>query len=401
MTTVDDENSPCIQHDVSPIHVFLAFLRLGSTAFGGPAMIAHIREVAVSRKKWVSQESFEDGVALCQSIPGATVMQTAAYCGFRAGGLIGTAAAYFGFGLPAFLLMVVFSAAYSHGQDLHAAVSVFTGLRVIVVAIMANATVNFGRTSLKTTRDILLALAAAAFLGMGGHPIIAIAAAAAVAVILYRDAIPVSVGNPVTSCPVRSSGTNPLAAPIVIVLTVVVAMIVLFLADHRLFSLASIMLRIDLFAFGGGFASVPLMLHEIVDARHWLDNKTFMDGIALGQVTPGPIVITATFVGYQVAGLLGAVVATLGIFTPSFIILVLSIPYLDRLKRSALFRRALRGALVCFVGLLFSVTVRFALAAPWSMPSAVIAGLTLVALQFKVDILWVVLAGAVGSSLML
>jgi chromate transporter len=183
------------------------------------------------------------------------------------------------------------------------------------------------------------------------------------------------------------------------VLTTVVTMVFLFLADRRLFSLASIMLRIDLFAFGGGFASVPLMLHEIVDAKHWLDSKTFMDGIALGQVTPGPIVITATFVGYQVSGLLGAVVATLGIFTPSFILLMASVPYLDRLQESALFRRALRGALVCFVGLLLSVSVRFALSASWSVPSVIMACLAFFALRFRVDILWVVLGGALFSAI--
>jgi chromate transporter len=126
-----------------------------------------------------------------------------------------------------------------------------------------------------------------------------------------------------------------------------------------------------------------------------------MDGIALGQVTPGPIVITATFVGYQVAGLLGAVIATLGIFTPSFFILVFTAPYLDRLQRSPLFRRALRGALVCFVGLLLAVSVKFALAVPWSIRTVLIAGLVLIALRLEVNILWAVLAGALMSAVVL
>jgi chromate transporter len=161
------------------------------------------------------------------------------------------------------------------------------------------------------------------------------------------------------------------------------------------------MLKVDIFAFGGGFASVPLMLHEIVDVRHWLDSKTFMDGIALGQVTPGPIVITATFVGYQIAGVLGAVVGTIGIFTPSFLMVLVTVPYFDRLQHSLWFRRALWGILVSFVGLLGAVAVNFGLAVVWSFPAVLIAAAAFVALRFKIDILWVVLAGAAVATFVL
>jgi chromate transporter len=116
-----------------------------------------------------------------------------------------------------------------------------------------------------------------------------------------------------------------------------------------------------------------------------------MDGIALGQVTPGPIGITATFIGYQVAGLAGAVAGTVGIFTPSFLMVLAMVPYFDRLHRSLLFRRALRGVLVSFVGLLAAVAVNFTLAISWSIPAAILALAALVGLRLKVDILWVAL----------
>jgi chromate transporter len=154
------------------------------------------------------------------------------------------------------------------------------------------------------------------------------------------------------------------------------------------------MVKVDLFAFGGGFASVPVMLHQVVDVRNWMDSKTFMDGIALGQVTPGPIVITATFVGYQIAGLLGAVVGTLAIFSPSFLMVLITVPYFDRLQHALLFRRALRGILASFVGLLLAVAVQFGIAASWTGRSVLMALAAFVALWFKIDILWVVLAGA-------
>lgn len=385
---------------IPPLQIFLAFLRLGFTAFGGPAMVAYIRELVVTKKGWVSEESFADGVALCQSIPGATAMQSSAYAGFRAGGIAGAAAAYVGFGLPAFCLMVTLSAVYIRTQDFQVTTSLFTGLRVIVVVIIANAAINFGRVSLKSYADALLALFVALFLGFGGHPIIAIILAAALALLVYRRAIPDGEKIPEHHHP-AFAGRVALLFSIGSLCAVTLLAVLLFAVDRRLFDLAIVMAKIDLFAFGGGFAAIPLMLRETVDARHWLDGESFMDGIALGQVTPGPIVITATFVGYNVAGLAGAIAATLGIFTPSFILLIAGIAAIDRLRQSALFRRALRGAIVSFVGLLVAVALRFAIAAPWSVLSVTVALAAFLALRLRVDMLWVVLIGAGVSVLFL
>jgi chromate transport protein ChrA len=154
-----------------------------------------------------------------------------------------------------------------------------------------------------------------------------------------------------------------------------------------------------LLAFGGGFASVPLMLHAVVDVKRWLGTRAFMDGIALGQVTPGPIVITATFVGYQVKGLAGAVIATAAIFTPSFVVLLAAVPYFDRLQRSVVFRSAMRGVLASFVGLLVSTAITFVLAAHWSPFLALLAGAAFVALMLKADLLLVVMAGGAAAAL--
>jgi len=156
----------------------------------------------------------------------------------------------------------------------------------------------------------------------------------------------------------------------------------LFVMDRPLFELAALMFRIDLFAFGGGFASVPLMFHEIVEVRGWLEPQKFLDGIALGQVTPGPIVISATFVGYLFYGPVGGLIATLGIFLPSFLILVSVTPYFDRLRRLAYFNRAIRGIQNSFVGLLLIVTIRFALNIPWDLARALLAAAALIAAAF-------------------
>jgi Chromate transport protein ChrA len=176
------------------------------------------------------------------------------------------------------------------------------------------------------------------------------------------------------------------------------AFLMLYLVDSKLFHLALLMMKIDLFAFGGGFASIPLMLHEIVNVMGWMNGETFMDGIALGQVTPGPIVITSTFVGYLTHGIAGAFVATVAIFTPSFLMVIAVTPVMDRLRTSVYFARATKGILASFIGLLFFVTVKFGLAVPWDVIRVALACAAFVALIRKMDILYVVLITAVISA---
>lgn len=385
-------------HRVPLRSLFLAFLRLGLTAFGGPAMVAYIRDLAVRNKRWLSEEAFADGTALCQSIPGATAMQVAAYVGLRARGPAGALATFAGFGLPAFVLMVALSAVYEAGRGLPPVASAFRGLHVIVVALVANAVATFGRSSIKSWRDVILACGAAAFLIFRGSPILAIVASAAVGAVLYRGAV---LPNRHLDAPGGSGGRRNVRLVMAAMLAGAAVLGVLFVANRSLFNLAAVMLKVDLFAFGGGFASVPVMLNQVVHVRTWMDSKTFMDGIALGQVTPGPIVITATFVGYQIAGLPGAIVGTVAILSPSFLMVLITVPYLDRLRSSLLFRCSLRGVLASFVGLLLAVTVQFALAASWTSGTILLAVAGFAALRFNIDVLWVVLAGAGLSMIIL
>jgi len=291
--------------------------------------------------------------------------------------------------------MTVLAATYGQTRDLRLVNSAFHGLQVIVVALVANATASFGRGAIKGWRDVLLAIAAAVFLILRGNPIIAILAAAGLGILLYRRTEALHNDPPCAD----AVGTPQRAWPaLALCLLVVGGLVALWVVNRLLCELAALMLKVDVFAFGGGFASIPLMLHEVVDARGWMDDRTFMDGIVLGQVTPGPIVITATFVGYQVGGPIGALIGTVSIFTPSFIILVGTIPYFDRLQRSLIFRRAVRGALLSFVGLLLSTAIHFGTAATWTPPSIILATFTFLALRFKIDVAWIVLIAGIVSA---
>jgi chromate transporter len=375
--------------------IFFRFLRLGLTAFGGPAMVAYIRTMAVEREKWLDDAAFNSGVSLCQTLPGATAMQVAAYTGLKVRGLAGAVAAFIGFGLPAFVLMMVLSAVYFQTSSLPPVVSVFRGLAVIIVAIIATAAVTFARTSLKRWVHAVIAGIAAILFLSGVHPILVILSAALLGLIILRS----DASEP---APSRTGTARGLEKGYFILAGLVAVMfLTLFLFEKNLFELAAVMFQVDLFAFGGGLASLPLMYHEVVDAHAWLDSATFLSGIALGQVTPGPIVVTATFVGYLVAGFWGGVIATVAIFSPSFLLVVGAEPYFDRMQGSPLFRRAVSGILLSFVGLLLSVTIRFAMGIAWDWPLALLGAGAFVALLLGGEILWVVIAGVILSWLFL
>ena len=357
-------------------------------------MVAYIRKMAVDQKNWLDKETFNQGIALCQMIPGATAMQATAFVGLRTRGVPGAAVSFIGFGLPAFLIMIVSAAAYMYAHNLPAVISAFSGLQAIIVALIANATLSFGRTTMKSWRHFAIAGAAAALFGLNVNPVLIILAATVGGFVLIQSKSKQPATDP-DLCPAQVQFTT---RPLVWILcAVILGLLLLFFFQRDWFNLAALFLRIDLFAFGGGFASIPLMYHEVVEVRQWIDSATFLNGIALGQVTPGPIVITATFIGYMLYGPLGGILATISIFLPSFILVVGIAPYFDRLRSSAYFNQVIQGVLCSFVGLLFMVTLRFAWNVHWDIPHILLAVAALIALLLKTDILWVVIAGILFS----
>jgi chromate transporter len=307
----------------------------------------------------------------------------------------GAISSFVGFGLPAFLTMTVLSVLYVRMHDLPVVVSAFVGLQAIIVGIVAHAALSFGKTALKEWKHTLIAGPAAVLFALHVSPILVIVLAALAGLLLRNttQAAPRSVAMPLRN---HSTKTH------LLLMIVIVAgfFLLLFLLRRDFFDLAVLMSKIDLFAFGGGFASIPLMLHEIVDVRHWMDTRTFMHGIILGQLTPGPIVITATFVGYILYGIPGGIVATVGVFLPSFLILVGITPYFERLRSSPYFNKAIHGILCSFVGLLISVVGYFSANVHWDAMRLILFTATFIALYLKVDILWVVLVGTAISVLL-
>ena len=379
----------------SLFRIFLRFLKLGLTAFGGPAMVPYIRAMAVDREKWLDEDTFRLGMSVTQIIPGATAMQVAAFVGLRARGGPGALAAYLGFGLPAFLLMLGLTALYFSTRDLPGVMAAFKGLQLVIVALILHAAVNFAKRYLDSLPAQLLACVAGIWLGLKGNPILALVVVCALSVFVFRQERAAIPAKP------AALDTGPLRFAGLLAAALAVFVGGLYVLDPALFRLGLLMIKIDCFAFGGGYVSVPLMLHEVVEVRGWLTGAQFMDGIALGQITPGPIVMTGAFVGYAIAGVIGALVAAVTVFSPSLIFLCAAMPFADRLLASPVAQRVLKGSLISLVGLLAAVAVRFFLSVDWGVAEAVIALLAFLALRMKADILWVVIAGAAVSALLL
>jgi chromate transporter len=301
-------------------------------------------------------------------------------------GAAGAIAAFVAFGLPAFVLMMVLSALYASTAEIPPVKALFLVLQAVVVALVAFATVSFGRASIKNWIHVFIAGIAAVLFIVGINPVLVIIVAALLGITIFP--VPEKKQErPVSRLPL------PERSFVLMFGGAIIFFLLLFFADPGLYTLATTMAVVDLFAFGGGFAALPLMFHQVVVVHSWLDNAAFINGLALGQVTPGPIVISATFVGYLTYGFWGGVIATIAIFIPSFLVVLGTVPYYDWLRGSGLYQKMFQGILLSFTGLLLSVTVRLALAVSWSVFPAVLAAGAFFSLLMGAEILWVVVAG--------
>jgi chromate transporter len=387
-------------HNSTPslFHLFTSFLRLGATAYGGPGMISQIKETAVNRYGWVKEGEFMRGVALCQLIPGATMVQIVTYIGYRVRGIWGALTAAVAFVLPAFIVLLVLSAIYFKFHSLWFIQALFKGLGAIVVAIILNACITFGRSVLKDWKVILIAvLSFFAFFFQWNFVLIFVFAA--VAGLLLRPKKPQTKVAPSEGAPLKVAKEKEYLLVALLAAFICVLLLFSYLIDPRITNLSLGLSKIGALAFGGGFTAIPLIQYEMVDRFHWLSTKEFLDGIALGQVTPGPILITATFVGYKVSGVLGATMATLGVFFPSFFILVLLIPYHDRLKGVEKVRMMEQGVLGSFIGMLALVLYNFGKTSLVDLPSILMASGAFLAIYKKISLPYILVAGGMLSIL--
>jgi len=389
--------------DLSPSvgGLFKAFLHLGATAYGGLAMVEPIRRRVVQQEGWLSQQEFLDGLALCQLVPGATVVQLATYVGFRLRRAAGGLAAAGGFILPAFLLMLGLSFLYYRYGDLTWAKALSRGFSAVVIALLVQALWRLTPIIRRHWLDLLIALLALAALWARVNYLLVFLAAGFLRLILgFRFAREDSPGSAAAVSPALNFGlvAVQLAAT---ALALALALWGLGHLDAKLGLMSWIFLKVSVVAFGGGYAMIPILQWDMVDHLGWLSLRQFLDGILLGFVTPGPILITATFVGYWLKGLIGALVATVSIFLPPILMIIFLAPFYQRIKEGRWMRPIIQGILAALVGMLVLVTTQMGLTALTDLPSlALMVGAGIALIAFQVNLFWIVVASACLSLLL-
>jgi chromate transporter len=377
--------------------LFRRFLRLGAVAYGGPAMMGQIKQKIVGEYKWVKENDFLQGMALCQLIPGATMVQMVTYIGYRLRGFWGAFLSSIAFVLPAFVVLIILSALYFKMQTLPFIQILFKVLGTIVIALILNAGISLGKSILKDWKVVLISvLSFVAFFYKLNVLLVFMFAAVAASLLRPKINQPKAASSSEKSEQEKNKGKDRLLLGLLAGL-ILAGLFITYVLDPRLTYLCLILSKIGALAFGGGFTTIPLIQYELVDRLNWLTTKEFLDGILMGQVTPGPILITSTFIGYKVSGLLGALMATIGVFFPSFFILVLLVPYHDRLRGMKIVRIIEQGILGSFIGMLGIVLYNFGRVSFVDIPSVVFTAVAFAALLKKVSLPYILLGGGLLS----
>jgi len=438
--------------------LFLSFFKIGLVGFGGGlAVISQIRALVVNQRRWLTDQEFAEGFALAQSLPGTSAGNAAAYIGLKLRGWRGACVSMAGFILPSMLMMIVLAILYRHLRVLPDTDRLFHGLNAAVVALILVTAWRIGRNTLNKKWQWVLAVVACLTVSLFSATVLEVVIAAGVVGIFIdsfaekrwkrwraartptsrrreriasrmiarrrerrnserkqefvggylmraiaeervRRATLIEEGEshdeedgedsdngsqPPSKKSLRSIGVLGVSMPVLAKLGL-------------LFALSTIFLRMGAVTFGGGFVMIPLMEAEVVNSHHWLTRQEFADATALGQITPGPVLITATFIGYRVAGTLGALVATISIFLPAFLMTIAAGTSLRRFRTNEIVRSFLRGVTPAVVGLLVAAAVSIGRAGinSWIGVSITVLAL-LVLIRFRINAFWVILGAGV------
>jgi chromate transporter len=353
------------------------FLLLGTTAFGGPAAhVAMMRDEVVRRRGWMDDTTFLDHAAACNLIPGPNSTELAIEIGRqRAGwkGLLVAGACFIG---PAFVIVLVLAVLFERWGTTPAVLDVRYGVLPMVLAIVAQAMVGLTRTAVRSVLlgAITVAAFAASLAGVGELPLLAVSALVG--------------GLWANRHRLGGAARAVLLGPVPLAATATAD-------DVELGRLFLVFLKVGALLYGSGYVLLAFLEHDLVERLGWLTEQQLLDAVAVGQITPGPVFTTATFVGYQLAGVPGAVVATVGIFLPAFVFVALLGRTVGWLRSSPWARGGLDGLSAAAVGLLAAVSVQLASTAFPDAFTVAIAVLALaVLLRWQPNASWLVLAGA-------
>ena len=369
------------------------FLKLGLIGFGGPAAhIAMLEDEVVGRRRWLSREHFLDLLGATNLIPGPNSTEMAIHVGYTRGGGRGLIVAGACFILPAVLISGLLAWGYVRFGSLPAVAPLLYGIKPVVLAVIAGALWRLGRTAVKDWRLLMVGIAVASISLNQGHEIAALLGGGLAGMLWMRlrPKRPADAAMPVGL--LAAAGGQPAAA------TVLGAAAGAAATSFPLWKLGLFFLKVGAVLYGGGYVLLAFLEGGLVHDHGLLTREQLLDAVAIGQFTPGPVLSTATFIGYMVAGPAGAAVATLGVFLPSFIFVALVNPLVPRLRRSAWMGAFLDAVNVSAVGLMAAVVVKLGQATMVDAPAwGLCAVALLLSLRWKVNPAWLVLAGAVAG----
>jgi chromate transporter len=366
------------------LELALLFLGLGATAMGGPAVhIAMMEEEIVARRRWLTREEFLDFLGATNLIPGPNSTEMAIHVGRVRAGWPGLLVAGISFILPAALMVSALASTYVRYGALPQIAALLYGVKPVVIVIIAQGAYRLGLSAVKSAWLAVLGTVAVAAAAMGVDPLVTLFGTGAVAGLVHlRQMSQEKKGafNAWTAIG-AASATGVMASA---------SLGVLFL----------VMLKIGATLFGGGYVLVAFLRADLVARLHWLTERQLLDAVAAGQVTPGPLFTTATFIGYVIGGVRGAVAATIGIFLPAFVLVAVSGPLVPKLRRSSLVAAALDGINVAALALMIVVSAQLARTAvvDWLTLAIAVMGAVLL-FRYRVNSTWLVLGGAaVGAA---
>jgi chromate transporter len=369
------------------------FLRLGTTAFGGPAAhVAIMEDEVVRRRGWLSREKFLDLLGASNLIPGPSSSELAIHIGYQRAGWAGLVVAGCCFILPAALMVTAIAWAYVRLGRLPAMSAVLYGVKPVVIAVIVQALWGLGRTAVKTRFMGLVGLVSIGLSALGLHPILLLLIAGS-AVALANSTI----GS------LRSGGGASLASlassrrfvPGPCALTAATAGVAAMTARLSLGSLFLVFLKTGAVVFGSGYVLLAFLRADLVVHRGWLTDSQLLDAVAVGQLTPGPVFTTATFIGYVLGGLPGALVATIAIFLPAFLLVAASGPLVPRIRGSKIAGSFLDGVNVASLALMAVVAWQLGRASLIDIETGLLAAASVVALwRFRMNSAWLILTGA-------
>jgi len=336
-----------------------SFLKIGTTAYGGPAIMGVMQAEIQERRQWTSKPRFLEGLGLVNVLPGATMVQLAIFLGYQRAGWWGGLLAGLCFTAPAFVVMLVLAAAYATFGVSPLLRGALYGLGPVVLAIFVSAVFRLGKSALRSRTHALIAAGAAVAAlqsPLGAAAILILAGGVGVLLFYSRRAGLVVLSTVTLAIAlVRLVPWSLLAVPATAT------------GGPSLGGVAAVFTGLGAFTFGGGLSIIALMQEQVVDRLHWLTPREFVDGLALGQLTPGPIIMVAAYVGYKTLGMTGAAVAAAASFVPSFVMMLALLPLFDRVRNLAWARAVIQGIVPGVVGVMAVALVRMA---PYAAPDA-------------------------------